>query len=613
MKPVTFDTLNSNASIFSEDSIAKNDASWRALKEILLYDHDLYWEIRKDNQINVYYEGGSLIRLHFCSKHKRLQAFIHEKYLGKDGSSYIDLLKYIEDNKLPIAETVQNIKSQIKERYTEKHGIEDEECWSEKYIQSQIILGKDPMPTWGQILWLDSEFAYKNDDFDIRIDLVSCVKGELRFVELKRLDDPRMLTITESAPEVVRQMNEYRRFAKTYEKEIIAYYQKVMTIKKRLGLPTPRNGMPTRLNTEPLLFIYNRWTKRTEKRVVHTRRMERILCREKINYAIWGRNRLDVDFAKDEHKRHINLYYKQHFFGSAANNGYWTYDEPNGQKTRKNHKFILSPEDSKHNLFPDICDDALAYFKDNDISWWRQEEDGYFPSGHMVSSQIHCLNHLFVIRKDKEAVKAVISKATNIQFDEVLPSTIDRDGSYISFEFVLDNDRLLGENDNGWKRGTLCTSIDALVRAKKDGKTWLIPIEWKYTETYRIADKTNATRLGRYGHLIEQSHRLKTPEERVAHSVYFFEPNYELMRQTLLCEQLVADGYADDFFHINVIPVKNEDLRTYVKNEFVPMLQHPQKFCIIDPQDLLAPLKGNKHYEKLLNYLSKRYWNEEDS
>lgn len=38
--------------------------------------------------------------------------------------------------------------------------------------------------------------------------------------------------------------------------------------------------------------------------------------------------------------------------------------------------------------------------------------------------------------------------------------------------------------------------------------------------------------------------------------------------------------------------------------------QEPTTFSIIDPQELLAPLQENKGYEKLLKYLSSRYWSE---
>lgn len=39
------------------------------------------------------------------------------------------------------------------------------------------------------------------------------------------------------------------------------------------------------------------------------------------------------------------------------------------------------------------------------------------------------------------------------------------------------------------------------------------------------------------------------------------------------------------------------------------MLKDKSKFRIMDPQELLAPLKGNKQYSELIEYLQKRYWN----
>ena len=329
------------------------------------------------------------------------------------------------------------------------------------------------------------------------------------------------------------------------------------------------------------------------------------------------------EYKEYEKQKQIDFYYSQRklgsesVFGDAENYGYYNFTNEEGKITETGHlKFILKPANSKNNLSACIRDNALDYFGKHKISWWRQEEDGYFPSGHLISSQIHCLNHLFALRTDDKAVKTIIEKVTDMKFDKVLPSIIDKDPkSFISFEFVLDNDKLLGENDEGWGRGTLCTSIDAMVLAQQGDKKWLIPIEWKYTETYKREDKTKEKRIGRYADLIKSSKRLKTPQDGINHSVYFVEPNYELMRQTLLCEQLIAKDYAVDFFHINIIPKGNIELRVAVENEFMTMLTKEAKFKIIDPQEFLTPLyslkdeNGKEKYAELLNYLEKRYWN----
>lgn len=326
---------------------------------------------------------------------------------------------------------------------------------------------------------------------------------------------------------------------------------------------------------------------------------------------------MNTRFRQIEKRKQVNLYNLQKnngakgIFGDARNGGHWNKVKKKGgiTKTISNYDFILKPEDSKYNLYSAIRENAMQYFDNHSISWWRQEEDGYSPTGHLLSSQIHCLNHLFALRTDPKAVKTIIDKATGMSFDNVLPSLIDDDlESFISFEFAFKNNEWLQETDEGAKRGTLCTSIDAMVMAELAGKKWLIPIEWKYTETYQGKDLTADKRLERYSHLIESSPHLKMPQDGIPHSVYFIEPSYELMRQTLLCEQLVKNGYADDFFHINVIPNGNMELRNAVENEFVPMLKDKSKFKIIDPQDLLSPLEENNLHPELIEYLKKRYW-----
>lgn len=272
------------------------------------------------------------------------------------------------------------------------------------------------------------------------------------------------------------------------------------------------------------------------------------------------------------------------------------------------YPYVLLPKDSDKNLFAGIRgeDECTKYFENEHISWWGEGKSK--PSGHLLSSQIHCLNHLFALRNDKDAVLAILNHVTEMGFDEVLPSSLDGDGGNIAFEFAYKNDEILGETDKGARRGVLCTSIDAMIVARKGEDKWLIPIEWKYTENYEKEDKTNDTRLNRYGAGIIESRRLKTPENGVAHSIYFQEPSYELMRQTILTEGLINRGLANNMFHLVVIPERNKVLRDAVEKEFVPMLESNSKFRIIDPQSLLSPLESNAKYKDLITYLKTRYW-----
>ena len=266
MAKVTFETLNPKAQLFAQ--LKSGDYAWW---EKVKNDPRLYIEIRKDNNINVYFQGGSVVRLHYCSRHKKIQAFTHGKYLyGGNGDGYVECVSSLDKD-------LEKIISNIPSKYSGKKGYEKDK-WSEKYIQSQYIIKYHPK-------YIDSEFAYKDESYDIRIDLVECVNGELRFVELKRLDDGRMLKKTDDNPEVVEQVKAYKRFIYQYEKDIVGYYKKLWDIKKELGLIKPEI-CPSSLAKNPLLLIFNRWTYPTKGRMEHTQRMEEILKRESIDYVI---------------------------------------------------------------------------------------------------------------------------------------------------------------------------------------------------------------------------------------------------------------------------------------------------------------------------------------
>lgn len=312
----------------------------------------------------------------------------------------------------------------------------------------------------------------------------------------------------------------------------------------------------------------------------------------------------ELSYKSMQKKKQLTLLQHTDFFENAIGCGVWWNTK---KKLWETYPHILQHQDSLKNLFGGVRRDVLAYFNEYDIAWWRENEDRYFPTGHLLSSQIHCLNHLFALRNDKDAVLAILNHVTEMGFDEVLPSIID-DGGYISFEFTYKNDEILGENDKGARRGVLCTSVDAMIYARKGKDKWLIPIEWKYTESYEKEDKTNDTRLNRYGAGIIESRRLKTPKNGIAHSIYFQEPSYELMRQTILTEGLINRGLANNMFHLVVIPERNKVLRDAVEKEFVPMLEPNSKFRIIDPHELLAPIEDNDNYSDLITYLKTRYW-----
>ncbi len=286
-------------------------------------------------------------------------------------------------------------------------------------------------------------------------------------------------------------------------------------------------------------------------------------------------------------------------------------------------------ENGDNNLYAPIRKDAIAYFDENEIAWWG----GSKPTTHMLSSQIACLNHLFAIKDDSESVLSLVNNIRpGVSFKKVLPIELDKNPGYIAFEAVSKGNWL---NEGKPSRGANCTSVDALVIAEKENcERWLIPIEWKYTEVYHPTDDKSQEdrpkapkgsngrglkRLNNYSDLITQSEYLKSlPSYK--NSVYFFEPFYQLMRQTLWAEQMIKHRdeewvKADKFLHVHVIPAENKDLldMAYLKTgngmeESWRSQLLQDIYQIITPEALLSPIKGNSKYSDLIHYLTIRYW-----
>lgn len=321
-------------------------------------------------------------------------------------------------------------------------------------------------------------------------------------------------------------------------------------------------------------------------------------------------------YKKSQYERQVKLIRDtSNIFSGDKGYGYF-------MKIRRN--FVL--KNGINNLYEPIRDGVIEYFNDNNISWWG----GYKPTGHTLSSQIACLNHLFAIMHDKDAVLAMLNGVRN-EFEEVLPISCDAKPQYVGFEVVSIEDHL---NEKISTRGSNCTSIDALIYAvhKGDKKRWIIPIEWKYTEYYGKKDKSNEDRKGevkgtngkgqervnRYEPLINASMQLKSLDCYYG-SIYYQEPFYQLMRQTLWVENVIKNSNiekleAEDYFHIHVIPSDNKDLLDKVysvsnkrmEETWKGMLEDQSKYMIVDPKTLFLPIVDK--YPDLSSYLDKRYW-----
>jgi len=287
-------------------------------------------------------------------------------------------------------------------------------------------------------------------------------------------------------------------------------------------------------------------------------------------------------------------------------------DHGGGTFKDKSYPFVL--KNAEHNLYAPVKNNVLHYFKDNGITWWNGE-----LTNHTLSSQVACLNHLFPLREDKNAVLSIVKRICP-QIADILIIEADRcNPAYIQFEAVSKFDHL---NEGVSTRGSNCTSADALMYGLyEDGRKILFLIEWKYTEAYDDINKASGNagkdRTGRYAGLIRKSAQLKSANP----AVYYFEPFYQLMRQTLFAEQIVVNKSteairADGYMHIHVIPPGNVELihKTYpcsgkeMEDTWRSMIKDQRKYKVVSPKDLLKPICGIQQYQALTDYLKTRYW-----
>lgn len=286
-------------------------------------------------------------------------------------------------------------------------------------------------------------------------------------------------------------------------------------------------------------------------------------------------------------------------------------DKGQGIFRKKVYPFVLQNADN--NLFLESKDDIKNYFKNNHIDWWG----GKLPN-HTLSSQVACVNHLFPIREDKDAVLSLVKEIDSDIKDILLIHSDKYMPAYIQFEAVSDYDNL---NEKYSTRGSNCTSVDALVYGVRENEEKvLFLIEWKYTETYGNTDKAKGndgiTRKERYTALIEQSQQLKNESQ----DVYYFEPFYQLMRQTLWAEQIINNQNretlkANDYIHIHVIPSENTSLlnKSYpssgknMEETWRSSLNDQSKYVVVSPKDFIKSIDKDK-YRLLLEYLDRRYW-----
>lgn len=284
-------------------------------------------------------------------------------------------------------------------------------------------------------------------------------------------------------------------------------------------------------------------------------------------------------------------------------------DPGNGLFYGKPREFVL--QDPSLNLFEGIREDAKEYFRQGAISWWMGSPVD--PTGHLLSSQISCLNHLYYIRQRKDIATAIL-KRVKPEIHEALVV----DSGYVEFEYIGTKQYL---NEKAFTRGANCTSVDAvMLGAGCEGGRTLFLIEWKYTENYAGDDLYIPARAALYDPLITH------PEGRFIPGIepksFYFEPFYQMMRQTLLGWLFERNNElgCDCCINLHVIPSGNVEL---IRNRTSPylrrlghdihevwsvVLKQPEKYLHMDPEAFLGGTESIANTRSWLTYLDRRYW-----
>ena len=271
----------------------------------------------------------------------------------------------------------------------------------------------------------------------------------------------------------------------------------------------------------------------------------------------------------------------------------------------------------------------IEYFRANSIKWWLSKTEATErrlaqvegqPTGNLKSSQIACVNHLGPARTDADRALA-IAKSIDPAIDRILP--VPNEPGFVAFEWIPPAD-LLNEG-SARTRGANSTSLDALMLgAYADGRRVLLAIEWKFFENYGntpVARRSSrgTDRLARYASLLSD---VGGPIECDDPLRMFFEPYYQLMRQTLLAWQLTqresGAWLADDWLHVQVIPESNQRLRSHVpvgvsvaghlslESAWREFLREPVRYRLLSPSQLV-PSSVSPALSSWRHWLTERY------
>lgn len=286
--------------------------------------------------------------------------------------------------------------------------------------------------------------------------------------------------------------------------------------------------------------------------------------------------------------------------------------------------FCLPVDHADENLIPGIRAAAPAYFAKFEIKW-HDGQDGK-PSNHMCSSQVCCVNFLFPLYDQPEALAELLQPV----FPDLKGMLPIENGQYVAFEWIGQENYL---REKIWRngkrtRGANFTSADAAVMFERtDGARQIVLIEWKYTEAYKSKQslaiaKSGTDRREIYRWLYDRSDCPLNKDMLPSFDALFYEPFYQLMRQQFLANEMekAHELGADRVSVLHIEPAHNTDFQRItslqlerlgetVVGVWQRLVTAQDRFTSIDTETLFGPMvtKPMPEMQTWADYIRARY------
>jgi hypothetical protein len=249
-----FSKLNPEHKLFNQ-LMEKKPAWWENIKK----NKSIYVEIRKDNYIDVYYNGGAILHLSYTAG---FRGKIHFEYIPLASQDNYIPLRFSDNNHVEIDTSkvdfakLDNFSINRLSVFQKRIGKFFPSS-SEKGIQADFVLKNSA--------FLDTEFQYKNKN--VRFDLVwaDVEMRKLYVVELKTIGDSRLdfnekSRDRKSYDKIDAQLKKYQDFIREQNGNLLSHYERVFTVKKKLGvLPNGLQGLYSldgfKFEERPILLI----------------------------------------------------------------------------------------------------------------------------------------------------------------------------------------------------------------------------------------------------------------------------------------------------------------------------------------------------------------------